>query len=129
MSGYVQSNQTITLPLGNYTVSSADTGKTLLIPAQGAAIIRLPNASLGLHYRFIMLGVATGTINITTGAAGGLRGVALTANSTVPITAAATNVNFVNTAADGDFIDAYCYSATSWSISAGTQINAGITVT
>lgn len=100
MSAYIQSNQPITLPTGNVTISATDAGKIFLIPAQGAASITLPTGAStppavpGMHYRFIMAGAAAGAITIGTGAAGGLGGVALTGNSTVPVVAANITVDF-----------------------------------
>ena len=131
MSGYIQSNQTVLLPNAiTYNVSAADTGKILLIPAQdNPLVISLPTATLGLHYRFLLIAAVGNFTSITTGVAGGVRGVALTGNSTIPITAIRTAVNFAGVADRGDYIDAYCYSSTSWSISAGSQINGGISVT
>lgn len=134
MSAYIQSNQPITLPTGNVTISATDAGKIFLIPAQGAASITLPTGAStppavpGMHYRFIMAGAAAGAITIGTGAAGGLGGVALTGNTTVPVVAANLTVGFSNTATFGDYIDVHCISSTTWSVSGGSQGNGGIAV-
>lgn len=141
MSEYIQSNQVITLADTNNVISAADTGKTFLVPTNAGAAptirtITLPAGQLGLRYRFILnasAGVATNAINITTGAAGGLRGVLLTANSTVPVVAANTNVTFIGAAGaaaaqPGDYIDVCCISATQWSVMGGSQVNGGIGV-
>ena len=68
MSGYVQTNQIISIALAaDYTISVADTGKTFIIgTVTGARIMNLPQLQSGLHYRFI-LGAGTGagnTLNI-----------------------------------------------------------------
>ena len=130
MSQYIQSNQPIIIPtVATYTVSEADTGKVHLVSAQaGGCAITLPAPKLGLHFRFKLSALAAGVITIGTGAAGGLGGVALTANSTVPVVAANTTVRFAATATFGDYIDVYCISATKYSVSAGSQVNGGIAV-
>ena len=53
MSVYVQTNQPVTLLNAANTISAADTGKLMLIPALTAAtrVITLPAAAAGLHYR------------------------------------------------------------------------------
>lgn len=132
MSVYLQTNQPVLVATAaTYAPSLADTGKIFILAAQGAGmIITLPAAAtVGTHYRFIMNALAGGVVTIGTAAgAGGLGGVALTANSTVPVIATTLTVNFAATATFGDYIDVYAVSATKWAVSAGSQVNGGIAV-
>ena len=64
MTNYIQSNYVVTLPnAAAYTVLASDSGKTLLIPGQGAAMaISLPIPQMGLSYKFLVTGATVGQI-------------------------------------------------------------------
>ena len=55
MSGYVQTNQVVTLSTATpLTISVVDSGKIILVPGQaGVQVINLPPLAAGLTYKFI----------------------------------------------------------------------------
>ncbi len=72
MSGLVQTNQIVNLPLAVQTLSVNDSGKIIITgqTAGGGFLYTLPLPAAGLHYRFIN-GAAlalNGSLNITTNA-------------------------------------------------------------
>ncbi len=76
MSGYVQSNQVVSIPsVAAYAVSISDTGKIMMLPqtVAGVAIaITLPAVAPGLHYRFINGSPLIAAAAITIAAAGAI---------------------------------------------------------
>jgi len=137
MAIYLQTNQPVTVATAaTYAPQLQDTGKIFLLAAQGAGmIITLPAAAtVGTHYRFIMTALAGGIITIGTAAgAAGLGGGVVNCNGaaavTIPIVAGSVTVNFTAAATFGDHIDVYALSATRWSVSGISQVNAGLSVT
>src|SRR5205809_1092406 len=103
MSVYVQTNQIVSLPAAaTYAISANDTGKLHVLAAQAAGcVITLPTPATGLRFRFQLAAVAGGAITFGTGAANGVRGVGLTANSTVILLVTSVTIGFIATAAIG----------------------------
>lgn len=120
MSNYIQSNQVVTLPnQAAITVNAADSGKTLLVPAQGAAsVITMPSLQAGLRYRFLATaalgsnavitpptnGTITGTVlNLTPGVAGVcvIASVIKAANNTITLAALAPAGTYLDMNCDG----------------------------
>ena len=125
---YVQTNQTVTLPVGGaagaFSISAADSGKMLLLPSQNVAqTITLPLAQAGLHYQIMSItGAATMGTNATIQAPL-VAGVApnvfigslinVTATPTIAIVvktsaAPANSVRFNAASVNGDYIDLNC---------------------
>ena len=92
----VQTNQFVTLAnIASQTVLAIDTGKTLLVPAQGVAgAITLPIPQPGLRYRFMINGNTAGQVIAMT-----MSGGATTTGLCVNITATPT-IAFITKAAD-----------------------------
>ncbi len=126
----VQTNQAVQVPAAaTFTPSLSDSGKLHILAAQGPGmVITLPLPATGLHYRFMMGAIAGGIITVGTGAAGGVRGAALTLNSTVTAIITSVTMNFAATAGIGDYIDCYGMNATTYSVSGMSGINAGIAI-
>lgn len=135
MSSFIQTNQTVLLPNANYTVSSADTGKLMLVPiltVGGDKTITLPAVTAGLHYRFMAIGLigAIGTIQAVAGV-GILQGALLNTNvgaadvTTLVVKNNAVAANFTATAPIGTYIDAYC-DGTNWHVSGMSRVTAGL---
>lgn len=110
MSSYIQTNYTVTLPNAvAYTVLESDSGKTLFIPGQGAAMaIALPAAKMGLRYKFMCSAVAGQLVTITP-VSGTVSGscINLTIAPTVQLVVKAgdASVAFAGTCRIGDYID------------------------
>jgi len=127
MSGYIQTNQVLTIPdVPTYNLTAADSGKLIMVtPPTAASIINLPSLQAGLRYKFMVLndfgggftstlrptlnGVAVngkviGTcINITPGVAGAAVVEAVTKGAnTLVITSAAKLGNYVDMTCDGN---------------------------
>ncbi len=66
MTSFIQTNQTVILPDANYSVSVADSGKLMLLPAiTGARVISLPPVASGLRYRFMLTGAIAALSSVT----------------------------------------------------------------
>src|SRR5690606_18956938 len=115
MSAYIQSNYVVTLPDAAYTVLESDSGKTLLIPALGAArVITLPTPKMGLHYKFMAIATLTNTATLTA-AGGAVMTGSLFNHTVVPVPvftpvvkAAAASVVMTGAAVAGDYCEITC---------------------
>lgn len=88
-SNIEQTNQFVTLTNAAQTIYAIDTGKTHLIPAQGAGrIFNLPLPQPGLNYKFIVIGATVGN-NVTMTPTGGATVTGLCFNFTPGLGAAA----------------------------------------
>jgi hypothetical protein len=127
MSGYVQTNQAITLPDSVYTVSAADTGKLFLVPVLAVnRVVTLPAVAVGLHFRFLATATLTHTATIT--AAGLVNGVLLNNNAgatTLVAKNAANSAVMTATAVLGDHVDVYC-DGVAWHVSGMSSVAAGL---
>ncbi len=131
MAVYLQTNQVVNLPAAaTYVISAADSGKLHVLAAQGAGgcIITLPTPATGLHFRFQLGAVAGGAITFGTGVANGVRGVGLTANSTVILIVTSVTIGFIATAAIGDWVEFCGMNATTYSVSGMSSINGGLAI-
>ena len=141
MSNYIQSNQVVTLPDAANSISSADTGKTFIIPAVGLAatnrIITLPTAQLGLKYKFIMsalTGAANTRLVSITGGANSMYDVLLQSGGSISTNAAgSTSVQLLGGVAGagagpGDSIEVTCMSGTQWSVLGSSSATAAFAV-
>lgn len=126
MSNYIQSNYVVTLPNAvAYTVLPSDSGKTLLLPGQGAAMaITLPTPQMGLRYKFIITGATVGQIVTITPPVGTVSGMCLTlvpgiagANVTISLKLnAAASISILAAAARGDWLEMNC-DGVNWYVS------------
>lgn len=133
MSINYQTNQAVLCPDANYTVSAADSGKKMLIPAVAAdRTYLLPNAQAGLHYRFLVKPAATlgNHVNLQPS----LNGVVVNAliNGSIIVIAAAAagaTVKYPNSdaviclpaAISGDYCDLYC-DGVKWHVSGMSSV-------
>ncbi len=114
MSGYIQTNQVITLSLAvDYNVSAADTGKIFSITSTVTPIvINLPVLQAGLHYRFVLSALPAGLISVTSPNATSVYGVLINTTintiNTIIKTGTTNTARFNGTAAAGDYMDIYC---------------------
>lgn len=118
MSSYIQSNLMFQLQnAAAYAVQVADSGKTLLIPTQGAAMtITLPPPQDGLRYRFMHLTISAFTKTIIPNAGAGVAASTVTGSCinnnagaiAVVNKSASANVQFTALAAIGDYVDLNC---------------------
>ncbi len=137
MSGYVQSNQVVTLPsLILSTISLADTGKIIMTPQTAGGITfiyALPSPAAGLHYRFIngaaaalngAIAVTATTPNIVFGSIimGPTGGVALQAVNGSTVIGFTSAVSLL-----GDYMD-FTSDGTNWYIDARSRLAGGISV-
>lgn len=117
---YIQSNAVVTLPnQAAITIYASDSGKTLLVPAQGvASVVTMPALQAGLRYRFLVTaglgfnftitptaGTVTGTcLLLIPGAAAAciISTVIKAANNTIVIGAAATAGTYLDMNCDGN---------------------------
>lgn len=130
MSGYVQSNQTITLPDTSIPLSASDTGKVFLIPALTAnRTYTLPPVAPGLHFVFINTALAANNA-IIQGPNNLLQGVLIRTGVAVATAVGANEqINFVGgTSVVGDRAEYYC-DGVRWSVTAYSNAGAGITAT
>lgn len=128
MSNYIQSNYVVTLPNAvAYTVLPSDSGKTLLLPGQGAAMaITLPTPQMGLRYKFIVTGAAVGQIVTITPPVGTVSGMCLTltpgANASLTVSNislklnAAASIQILAASARGDWLEMNC-DGVNWYVS------------
>lgn len=117
---YIQSNAVVTLPnQAAITIYASDSGKTLLVPAQGvASVVTMPALQAGLRYRFLVTALLGFTFTITP-TAGTVTGTCLllipgaaaaciistvikAANNTIVIGAAATAGTYLDMNCDGN---------------------------
>lgn len=131
MSGYVQTNQKISLPDANYTVSSGDSGKIFTISTLGAnRTLTLPSAQSGLYYTFVNVSPATLThdLNITTPETNNMNGTIINTaalNAVDPFTYTdVTPFIFDSTSVIGDIMECHCDGA-NWYISGISGVAAG----
>ena len=117
---YIQSNAVVTLPnQAAIIIYASDSGKTLLVPAQGvASVVTMPALQAGLRYRFLVtallgfnftitptVGTVTGTCLLLipeTAAACIIGTVIKAANNTIVIGAAATAGTYLDMNCDGN---------------------------
>ena len=116
---YIQSNAVVTLPnQAAIIIYASDSGKTLLVPAQGvASVVTMPALQAGLRYRFLTatlgftftitptVGTVTGTclLLIPGAAAACIIGTVIkAANNTIVIGAAATAGTYLDMNCDGN---------------------------
>ena len=117
---YIQSNAVETLPnQAAITIYASDSGKTLLVPAQGiASVVTMPALQAGLRYRFLVTallgfnftitptaGTVTGTcLLLIPGAAAAciISTVIKAATNTIVIGAAATAGTYLDMNCDGN---------------------------
>jgi len=136
MSGYIQSNQIVTLPYVNITIDVADSGKILMTPqtAGGVDVVyTLPTLEAGLHYRFInnaglalngsvQINAPAGTLygQVITGPLGGVAFLAVSGSTQIRFLTAESTFS--------DFIDLYC-DGLHWYVEAASSTAGAITVT
>jgi len=131
MSGYAQTNQKISLPDANYTVSSADSGKIFTISTLGAdRTVTLPSAQSGLYYTFVNVSPATLThdLNITTPETNNMSGTVINTaalNAVDPfVYTTVTPLSFDSTSVIGDIMECYC-DGVEWYVSGISGVAAG----
>ena len=119
-SNIVQTNQFVTMANAAASILAIDTGKTHLIPGQGAArIFTLPLPQPGLNYKFMIIGGTAGNnitmtpsggatvtglcLNFTTGngAAAAIAAITKNASANIIIRAAAPRGTYLNMNCDG----------------------------
>ena len=128
MSLYVQTNQVITLSTATpLTISTADTGKFILVPGQaGAQIINLPALAPGLTYRFIKTGIAAAGSSAITPITAVIQG---QTNSAATFAAAVNgaSVTFAAASSMGDMVEMYC-DGVNWNIKGNSKTALGMSV-
>jgi len=134
MSIYIQSNQVVSLPNTNLTISAVDTGKIMITPQTvGATNITftLPSLAAGLHYRFINGAPAalSGTVLILSQTANSIFGSILTGPT---LGVALKDVNgqtqtgfLTGISIRGDYIDLTC-DGTNWYIDGRSRVANGV---
>lgn len=144
MSGYVQSNQIVSIiapgVAGTYNVNPADSGKTILVPALGAAhalTINLPAVQAGLKYRFMANATlaSAATITPTIGPPlytavnslcyGSLINLPNAGAIGITSKGGADTVQLTATAVVGDYIDVNC-NGTYWYVNGISTVAAGV---
>lgn len=132
MTNFIQSNQIVTLPYANTTISVADSGKILLTPqtAGGVNVVyTLPTLQAGLHYRFIngAPNALNGTVEIV-GTVGSLFGSVITGPTdgvSFNDIDGDNNIFFDLPSLKGDFIDVTS-DGTHWFIHCVSRVAGGI---
>lgn len=116
------------------TLSSNDSGKTIILDAAAGATITLPALAEGLNFRFVV-GAAFATTNwvIASSEGDNINGGIMDCGGTpagVPA-AGEDQANFVATAESiGDYVDFICdYNNSQWLVSGACAANGGITAT
>jgi len=136
MSGYVQTNQIVLLPLVSITINASDSGKILMTPQTAGAVTfvyTLPTLAPGLHYRFInsaplalngsvQINAQAGTLygQVITGPTNGVGFLAVTGSTQIRFLTAKSIL--------GDFINLTC-DGTNWYVEAISSVAGAITVT
>lgn len=119
---------------GATTLTSNDSGKTIVLDAAAGATVTLPALAEGLNFRFVV-GAAFATTDWVIDSAEGdnINGIVADMGSTVAGVPAVgeDQVNFVATAESiGDYVDLICdYNNSQWLLSGMCSLNGGITVT
>jgi len=136
MSGYIQTNQSISIPDADFNLTAADSGKIIFFGSTAgvAKTINLPllaaNIPAGTHYRIVNNSLAALAFprNITGGAGamyGGIININANVAATIPV-AGLTTVSFSTASLKGDIVDLY-YDGATWSVTGMGRVNNAIT--
>lgn len=131
MSVYVQTNQPVLLPDAAANISSADTGKLMIInTVNGARTYTLPAVAPGLHYHFVNKAPAALGANVTLDCGVGLVNGILSIVGATPVAVTANqNIRFLTAATvKGDSVDLYC-DGTNWSVFGASSVVGGLDAT
>lgn len=134
MSGYVQSNYVVSMPVQDQTLSAGDSGKIFLLPDLGvlgpAHTLTLPALSPGLHYIFLNASMVSAFNWVITSGGNNNTGTLVRVGVAVASAAAAGgNINIIGgTSVIGDCVEVFS-AGTKWCVRATSGAGAGITVT
>ncbi len=135
MAIYIQTNQPISLPNANASISAADSGKLMLFAAiTGNRTYTLPALQAGLHFRFQNMAPAgLGASAIIQGSGGLLNalmnGVLIKGGVVCAAVVGRSAVNFINgQSVKGDFLDCYC-DGVQWSVMGSGRVTGAFTTT